>query len=306
MGIVIIGATFVDIKGYPFTKYIPAGRNAGRVTQVHGGVSRNVAEDIANVELRPTFISVVDHSGISDDVISKLNRHKVNTDYIVRTDEGLGTWLAVFDNDGDVVASISQRPNLDVINDILTEHGDTIFSECDSIVVEIDMEPKLLKKVFDFAEKYNKRVYAIVSNMSIAIERRDLIKKTDCFVCNQQEAGIFFSEDYDDKNPEEMRDILKKKTELAQISQMVITMGSQGAVYANSKGDTGISPATNVDVIDTTGCGDAFFAGVVIGLTYGKNLGQACAIGTRLAAAVIATKENVSPRFLPEEFEICL
>ena len=59
MGIVVIGAVFVDIKGYPLSTYIPGGRNAGRVEQVHGGVCRNVAEDIANVELRPTFVSLV-------------------------------------------------------------------------------------------------------------------------------------------------------------------------------------------------------------------------------------------------------
>ena len=57
LGIVVFGAVFVDVKGYPLSQYIPGGKNAGRVIQVHGGVSRNVAEDIANVELRPTFIS---------------------------------------------------------------------------------------------------------------------------------------------------------------------------------------------------------------------------------------------------------
>ena len=40
MGIVVIGAVFVDIKGYPLATYIPGGRNAGRVEQVHGGVCR--------------------------------------------------------------------------------------------------------------------------------------------------------------------------------------------------------------------------------------------------------------------------
>ena len=58
MGIVVIGAVFVDIKGYPLSTYIPGGRNAGRIEQVHGGVSRNVVEDIANVELRPTFVGL--------------------------------------------------------------------------------------------------------------------------------------------------------------------------------------------------------------------------------------------------------
>ena len=50
MGIVVIGAVFVDIKGFPEDAYIPDGRNAGHIEYVHGGVSRNVAENIANVE----------------------------------------------------------------------------------------------------------------------------------------------------------------------------------------------------------------------------------------------------------------
>lgn len=94
MGIVVIGAVMVDIKGYPNGQYIPAGRNAGRVIQVHGGVSRNVVEDIANVELQPTYISVVDQSGTSTDVLEKLQHHKVNTEYIRRVEDGLGTRLA--------------------------------------------------------------------------------------------------------------------------------------------------------------------------------------------------------------------
>ena len=60
--------------------------------------------------------------------------------------------------------------------------------------------------------------------------------------------------------------------------------------------------AKKVDVIDTTGAGDAFFAGTVIGLTYGKNLAQSCEIGSRLAASVICITENVCPRFRPLEF----
>ena len=102
MGIVVIGAVFVDIKGYPEDVFIPTGRNVGRVEHVHGGVCRNVAEDIANVELRPTFVSLVENTGIGADVLQKLRNHKVNTDYIRTVEDGMGTWLVVFGNDGDV------------------------------------------------------------------------------------------------------------------------------------------------------------------------------------------------------------
>lgn len=302
MGILVIGAVFVDIKGYPIGQYIHGGRNVGRVVQVHGGVSRNVVEDIANIEMRPTYLSVVDNSGISDDVVARLKRHKVNTDYIQRTDDGLGTWLAVFDHTGDVIASISKRPDLDAIREVLDENGDEVIGNADSIVVEIDMEPYLLKRIFSLAEKHNKAVYAVVSNMSIAMERRDLLQKTGCIVCNEQEASMLFSDDYEEKAPEEVKDYLVKRIQAANIERMVVTMGEKGAVYAELNGESGICPAPKVNVMDTTGAGDAFFAGVAVGLTYGKSLGESCVIGTRLASSVIASKENVCPRFRPEEF----
>ena len=302
IGIVVMGAVFVDIKGYPSGQYFPGGRNAGRVLQVHGGVSRNIAEDIANVELEPTYISVVDHSGTSTDVIEKLKRHKVNTEYIRRTDDGLGTWLALFDSNGDVMGSISKRPDLSGILGILEEHGDEIFSRADSIIVEIDMEPQIMKKVFSLAQKWKKEIYAVVSNMSIALERRDLFKKTECIVCNEQEAGLLFSENYEGMEPEELKEVLCRRISQAQIPRMIVTLGGRGAVFAQLDGESGICPAIETEVIDTTGAGDAFFAGVAIGLTYGKTLKESCLIGTRLAASVIATKENVCPRFLPEEF----
>lgn len=302
MGIVVIGAVFVDIKGYPLSTYIPGGRNAGRVEQVHGGVCRNVAEDIANVELRPTFVSLVDDTGSGQDVIDKLAKHKVNTKYIEKVPDGMGTWLAVFDNDGDVCAAISKRPDTNPLTKLLEEKGDEIFADCDGIAFELDLEKETVKQILRYAKKYNKKVYAAISNMSIAMERRAFLQEIDCFVCNQQEAGLLFSDEYDHMAPEEMCRTLAANVHSANIPCMVVTMGGEGAVYARSNGESGIVPAKKVDVIDTTGAGDAFFAGTVIGLTYGKTLPESCEIGSRLAASVICTAENVCPRFRPLEF----
>ena len=302
MAIVVVGAVFVDVKGFPEDQYIPTGRNAGKVEIVHGGVGRNVAEDIANIELRPTFVSLVDDTAEGEEVINKLRNHKVNTDYIRRVKDGMGMWLAVFDNMGDIAGSISKRPDLGPICDMLDEKGDEIFRNADSIALEIDCDKEIVKAVFYYAEKYRKPVFAAVSNMSIAVERRDFLRFCFCFVCNQQEAGILFSEDYDSKTPEELRDILAHHVQAAEIPRMVVTMGAQGAVYAMQDGSCGICPAKKVDVKDTTGAGDAFFAGITMGLTYGKTMDEACEIGTRLSASVICTSENVCPRFLPSEF----
>lgn len=301
MSIVVIGTAFVDIKGFPEDTYIPTGRNAGRVEYIHGGVARNVVEDIANMELRPTYVGIVDDTSMGADVLRKLQNHKVNTDYVLTVPDGMGIWLAVFDNNGEVAGSISKRPDAYPLVGLLEEKGDEIFSKASSVVLQVDLHKDIVKKVFSLAEKYNKKMYALVSNMSIAMERRDFLQKFDCFICNQQEAGLLFLEDYEGKTPAEMEAILADRVTRANIPAMVVTMGGDGAVFADRSGSSGYCPARKVQVKDTTGAGDAFCAGVVSGLTYGKDLEEAVAVGTHLAAAVITSSENVCPRFQPAE-----
>ena len=304
MAIVVIGAVFVDIKGFPEDVYSPTGRNAGRVEIVHGGVGRNVAEDIANIELRPRFVSMVSDDAQGLEVLQKLQRHKVDTRFVAQVPDGMGIWLAIHDAQGDIVSSISKRPNMDAMVEMLQQHGDEIFADADSIVVEIDNDKEVVKEVFRFAEKYQKRVYAVVANMTIASQRRDFLHAIDCFVCNVQEAGILFVEDFDDLSPEELADALVERITKAQIHSMVVTMGARGAVYACIDGTRGFCPPQVVRVRDTAGAGDAFCSGVAIGLTYGKSLAESCEIGSRLAASVITLTESTCPRFLPEELGI--
>ena len=304
MSIVVIGDVFVDIKGFPEDTYMPTGRNVGRVEYVHGGVARNVVEDIANMELRPTYIGIVDDTPMGSEVLTKLKKHKVNCDYVLTVPNGMGLWLAVFDNNGDVAGSISKRPDAYPIVDLLDEKGDEIFQQADSVVLQVDLHKDIVKRVFDLADKYNVKTYALVSNMSIAAERRDFLQKFECFICNREEAGLLFLDDYTNTKQEELQDILADKIKRANINSMVVTLGKDGAVYATRDGLKGYCPARRVAVKDTTGAGDAFCAGVASGLTYGKTLPEAVEIGTHLAASVITSAENVCPRFRPEELGI--
>ena len=304
MGIAVIGTVFVDIKGFPYNTYLPTGRNAGSVEFIHGGVARNVVEDIANLELRPSFIGLVDNKGTGEEVKRKLENHKVDTKYVRSVPDSMGMWLAVFDNSGDLAGSVSKRPDQKELERLLEEEGDEIFKNADSVVIEIDLGKEIIKRSIALAEKYRKKIFAVVANMTLAAERRDFMKSMDCVICNEEEAGILFVEDLSDREPEEMEKVLLDKITNANIPSMVVTLGSRGSVYAELSGSRGFVPANPVEVKDTTGAGDAFCAGVAAGLTYGKTLGEAVEIGTRLASSVIMSSENVCPRFLPRELGI--
>ena len=123
----------------------------------------------------------------------------------------------------------------------------------------------------------------------------------DCFVCNLQEAGILFVDDFSEMSPEDLKTELLDRIKKAGIRSMVVTMGSKGSVFASVDGECGYFPPEKVKVRDTSGAGDAFCAGVSIGLTYGKSLEESVRIGTQLAASVITISESTCPRFQPQE-----
>jgi len=296
MGIIVVGATFVDIKGFPEGAYIPGGRNAGHIEYVHGGVARNVAEDIANAGYGSAFLSVVDDSALGADVLNHLREAGVDTGGVITARDGMGTWLAVFDSRGEVAGAISKRPDMMPLKALMDERGDEIFSCHDAVVIEADIEEEVVSAALDLAEKHGKPSFGLVSNMTLAAERPELLRRFDCFICNQQEAGILFCENCDSAAADEMCDILSAKLPELGFASMVVTMAENGAVYADIKGGRGYCPAHRVEVRDTTGAGDAFCAGLSAGLTYGMTMAEAVEQGTALAAAVITTTDNVCPR----------
>ena len=239
MSIIVIGAVFVDIKGYPSRTYIPGGRNAGKVRYVHGGVSRNVAEDLGNMGLEPVFLSLVDPNGVGEDVLLRLQEHGVDVSCVRQAPEGMGTWLAVFDNNNDVCASISHRPDLTPLLNLLQEKGNALFSGADSVLLELDLEESVVEEIYRLKEKYGVRIYAAVSNINIALERRAFLQQTDCFVCNRQEAGVLFSIEFS-SDPETAAKQLAVRVSDAEIPAMVVTLGGDGAVWAERSGGFGV------------------------------------------------------------------
>lgn len=295
MSIGVIGAVFVDIKGYPDHKYVPTGRNVGRVEYMHGGVARNVAEDIANIGMPCTYLGIVDDSPMGDAVIKRLNEHGVDTRYMLTVPECMGTWLAVFDEKGDLAGSISKRPNLMPILDLLNERGDEIFSQMEAVVLEVDIDYDLVARVFELAKKHGTKIYGVVSNIMIARERMELLQDLECLICNQLESGVFFGDDYNACSRDELCEILLAQVQKTHMHSMVVTMGDQGAVFAGCDGEKCVCCAHKVVVADTTGAGDSFCAGVAVGMTAGKTVLETLEMATDIAASVIQSYDNVCP-----------
>ena len=66
---------------------------------------------------------------------------------------------------------------------------------------------------------------------------------------------------------------------------VVATRGAEGALIVDASSAEGV-PAFPIDAVDTTGCGDAFSAGFLRGLSLGRDRRDAARLGCAAAALV--------------------
>ena len=294
---VVIGTSFVDIKGFARDSYDPRGRNVGEVKFVHGGVGRNVVENFANVGMPVSYVGMLEDSAIGLEVEHHLAEIGADLSYIVKApDHGIGMWLVILNENGDLAGSISKMPDLSYLEAHLKAHGEEIIRQAEAVVLEVDLNETIAENVIRLAKRHGKDVYAIVGNMSVILARRDLIRQTKCFICNEIEAAKFFAGDFHGSAAEEVRAWLPAAVEKAGLQSVVVTLGEQGAVYYDKETKlAGFCPPCPTKVVDTTGAGDAFFSGTVMGLVRGATLAEAAGYGARLAAATISREENNCP-----------
>ena len=67
---------------------------------------------------------------------------------------------------------------------------------------------------------------------------------------------------------------------------VIVKLGAAGC-YVLSDEFTGVVQACEVSVVDTTGAGDAFAAGLIAALTGGKDLKSACQAGNQAGARIV-------------------
>ena len=305
LGTVVVGAIFTDIKGFSTGRYVARERNLGRVEFVHGGVCRNIAEDIAASGMPVTFVSMTEQSALGAEVVSRLSDCGVNTEFVLPVKEnGIGKWLVILNEQGDVAAQLSCPPEMAPLADFVDVFGDAFIKDARNVILEIDIGEDVSEKVLSLAEKYQKPVYAIVGNMSVLLRRPDYIRKTDCFICNELEFGRFFDCDTSFFSPAQMLAFMKEKADAAHFPSTVVTMGEKGCVFLDRKNDdSGWIPAISTVVVDTTGAGDAFLAGTVMGLGEGLPLRRAAELGTGIASLTLQSAESSCPKNdLPASF----
>jgi adenosine kinase len=114
-------------------------------------------------------------------------------------------------------------------------------------------------------------------------------------------ALMLISNDYELHMIMKMTDMAKK--ELLGLTRTIITtLGGKGSVISTSEADTPVPAAGVSEVLDPTGAGDAYRAGLIKGLALGKDLATAARMGAVAATYVIEKYGTQEHSFTYEDF----
>ncbi|WP_299575756.1 ribokinase [uncultured Williamsia sp.] len=254
-------------------------RNLGGKGANQAVAARRVHDDVA-------FIGRVGDGAQGDGVREELAGHGVDVDH-TRTvpDAATGTaFIQVAAGENTIVLDAGANDAWDRLDD--AERRDV----ADAAVVVCQMEiPSAVNRAV--AQACRGR---LVVNAAPAREVTDLLSSCDPLVVNEHELAVLTGVDVD--GPTQARSAARSVLDRGARS-VVVTLGAAGAVWVTTEGGGVVTPP-DVEVVDSTGAGDAFVGVLAARLAVGGELGDA--IRWAVAAGSLAVQTSGTHASYPD------
>lgn len=297
--VLVIGAAGIDVKAMPYEMVDWKTDNLGQVRNAVGGVARNIAENLARLEVPTILLSAVGRDLMGTRVLKKTRDGGVRCTYVRRIEgERTGNHVALLTPERDLHVAVSDFEVLRLIDPPYLEQNRRLFATARLIVIDANLSEETLAKVFALADEYNVRVCADPTSPTLAPRLCPYIHKLLLVTPNAAETSALCGVEhraYDrDTALEAARTLVGMGAGIA-----VVTLGEAGLAYADSNG-SGYIRAVQTNVVDSTGAGDAFTSAAIFGLLNEVPVDEAMRLGITAASMTLQTTEAVVPELTQE------
>lgn len=320
-GVVVIGGANIDLRGRPAGEVLERHTsNPGKINVGSGGVGRNIAHNLALLNVPVTLLSAVGDDGEGIRILEETGKAGVKMEQMIISGEHpTGIYLAILDEKGEMEAAVSDMRILEEITVEYLRSKAYLIKGSKIVVVDTNIPEESIGYVVDLCNKV--KVPILVEPVSVEKAKKlwGILNgrwTVDYITPNRDElASISGMEIGDDQEINLVRaaEELKGKG----VKNVIVTLGERG-VYVSSKGGSfrgeGEGPREREGsrekdeigrgwkrfirpsvgkAVDVTGAGDALAAGLVYGIYKGYSMEVAARFGLGAAALTISTKEAV-------------
>jgi len=231
------------------------------------------------------FLGRVGDDGFGGPLVRALEEKGVETDLIAEA-PGLstGTAFITVTEDGENAITVAPGANRSLQpEDVDAARG--AIGEAAVLVAQMEVPRETVARAVEVAGEVGTRM---ILNLAPPFEvPRPVLEGLGVLVVNEHEAAFLLGEPV-----EGVEGALAAAPKLVSLgpASAVVTVGADGAVFSEGS-DAGHVPAPEVEVVDTTGAGDAFVGALAVRLARGGSLEEAAAYAARAGSAAV-TREG--------------
>ncbi|MEU5311362.1 carbohydrate kinase family protein [Streptomyces sp. NPDC021562] len=282
MRVVTMGVHVLDVLVRPVDA-IPEGQGATLVEDIRmtaAGTAAGTALSLAKLGATVQTTGAIGADATGDMLVHLLRRAGIDTEFLVRrVDTGTSASVLPIRSDGG-------RPSLHLLGANVTYGLDDVPWEALAEATHLHLGgPELIgvevaARILHFAKEHGvtTSVDLLAPGVFGSFEQlAPALPHIDHLLPNDDQVLGFSEED----------DLVAgaKKLIGAGAGLVAVTRGADGALLVTADGTESV-PAFEIDVVDTTGCGDAFSAGFVYGVGLGRTPLEAAVLGNAVAALV--------------------
>ncbi|ATB29014.1 ribokinase [Melittangium boletus DSM 14713] len=251
-----------DVAGMPFR---------------HGGVARNVAENLGWMGARVELVTLLSPDGIGAEMRARLERAGVHV-RARETEGGVGRFVGLMGAGGEVRRQQLVTPPYERLDWAFVQ--EQLGSDGGYVVLETGLRPELLASLAAHARALGLTTVAMPTRIYDIGLPMEVLRGFHGIVANGQEFSTLLGMPIQDTAAAEagVRRLLEEG-----LTWAIVTLGAQGVVAGHAQQEIRFYPAPPAQVVSTLGAGDAFASGFIGGMCLHGDF--SCAIRGGLEAA---------------------
>ena len=289
-GIVVVGSFNMDLTTTMARLPLPGETVHGKVFSTGpGGKGSNQAVAAARLGAEVSFVGRVGADAYGAEALAFLQGEGINTEFVVRDPE-LATGVAPIwvDDAGENAIVVAGGANL-AVSRADVDAAATLIANADLLVLQLEIPLDTVAYTMHLGRETGVR--SILNPAPAVPLDQEFIARASWLTPNETELATLFG-----ATPADLRPLVAREQQT-----LIQTLGSAGARWA-TKTESGQVPAFDVQVVDTTGAGDAFNGGLAVALAEGLTL-EAALRFANAAAALSVTRFGTSPA-MPQRAEV--
>lgn len=286
----VFGISIYDIFGFSYATYRPYDSNPGKVKVSCGGVCRNIAENMSRVGIPTKFISILGDDQKGADILRQAEKVGLDmSDSLIVEGGSTPTYLAILDEHGEMVSAVVDTKLANEFSHEELDKRASIIENAEYMFLGAD-NPPFVEYIL---KKYEGKTKFVLDPVSAAKAARvkHLLHYFHTVKPNRHEAEVLCG--FDVKTHEDAQRAGAYIRELG-VQNVFISLDADGVYYNNGE-EEGIIKASCLEILNVTGAGDAFVAGIGAAYMTGRSIKDTVKYAIAMSNITISDEATIHP-----------